>query len=361
MDYKISISLVPFSPEVDQDAVNSQLKDAIAKIIVLVVTLLLAACSITDDQSLITPVAAPGAFKVAILLPGRIDENSWSRAGYQGLKLIEQQLGAQVVYRSSVLPIDAETLFRHYANADFDFLIGHGAQYLASAEVVAKEFPRVKFAVTGSYAGNNTNLGTLSFRGGEMGYLTGIIAALKTNTNKVGYIGGQPYPATTEGAILFERGIKQTKPSVTPILDWVNSWSDTQKAREIALAQIAAGADVIVVDADEASFGAFQAVQESKGVRLIGLIHNLDRVHQTQKLAPKAFVALVVQQVPSLLLEGATLAQQGRWEGKLYKFGLLEEVQELALFQDSLTPQEAVYVNSSKRDIITGKINIDTE
>ncbi|MEW6495790.1 MAG: BMP family protein [Cyanobacteriota bacterium] len=340
----------------------ASIKDAIAKAIVLVLTLLLAACSITNnDQALTTPVAAPGAFKVAILLPGRINENSWSRAGYQGLKLIEKQLGAQVAYRSSVLPDEAETLFRHYANAGFDFIMGHGAQYLTSAEVVAKEFPRVKFAVTGSYAGNNKNLGTLSFRGGEMGYLTGMIAALKTNTNKVGYIGGQPYPATTEGAILFKRGVKQTKSSVTPLLDWVNSWSDTNKARAIALAQIAAGADVIFVDADEASFGVFQAVQESKKVRVIGLIHNLDRVHQTQRLAPEAFITLVVQQVPSLLLEGATLAQQGRWEGKLYKFGLLEEVQDLALFQDSLTPKEEAYVKSAKQDIITGKINIDTE
>jgi basic membrane protein A len=327
--------------------------------IALVLTLFLAACSATDNNQALTAVAqAPGAFKVAILLPGPINDNAWNQAGYQGLKLIQKQLGAQVTYRASVPPADWEKLFRQYAKQGVDFLIVHSEDYLAAAELVAKEFPRVKFAVTGSYAGNNHNFGALAFRSGEIGYLAGVVAALKTKTNKVAYIGGQPYPITKEEAALLKRGAKDTKPSVVASINWVNSWSDADKARKIALAQIAAGADVLVTDAGEANRGVLKAAQESQGVYAIGWMHSSDGVGQTKQLTPEFLLTSVVQQVPSLLLEGATLVQQGRWEGKQYKFGLLEGVQDLAPFNGSLNPQEEAHVKSVKQNIIIGKIDV---
>lgn len=325
--------------------------------IALVLTLFLAACSATDNNQALTAVTqAPGAFKVAILLPGPINDNAWNQAGYQGLKLIQKQLGAQVTYRASVPPADWEKLFRQYAKQGVDFLIVHSEDYLAAAELVAKEFPRVKFAVTGSYAGNNHNFGALAFRSGEIGYLSGVVAALKTKTNKVAYIGGQPYPITKEEAALLKRGAKDTKASVVASINWVNSWSDADKARKIALAQIAAGADVLVTDAGVANRGVLKAAQDSQGVYAIGWMHSSDGVGQTK--TPEFLLTSVVQQVPSLLLEGATLVQQGRWEGKQYKFGLVEGVQDLAPFKGSLNPQEEAHVKSVKQDIIIGKIDV---
>ena len=328
-------------------------------LVLVVVTLLLAACSIANNDEVLTLTSeTPGAFKVAIILPGRINDKGWNQAGYQGLKLIEKQLGAQVDYRANVPSADWEKFLRQYAQQGFDFIIVHSEDYLEAAKAVAKEFPRVKFSVTGSYAGNNNNFGALAFRSGEIGYLSGVVAALKTKTNKVAYFGGQPYPITKEEATLLERGAKKTKSSVVASINWVNSWSDTDKARRMALAQIAAGADVLVTDAGDANYGVLKAVQESQNVYAIGWMHSSDLVSPTQQPTPKFLLTSVVQEVPALLLEGATLVQQGRWEGKQYKFGLLEEVQDLAPFSSSLTPQEEAFVNSVKRDIITGKINV---
>ncbi|HEY9653841.1 MAG TPA: BMP family protein [Coleofasciculaceae cyanobacterium] len=346
---------------VDQQriAISRLVQVAIANILVIALALLLIACHDTDNSQALTALAeAPGAFKVAILLPGRVNDNSWSQAGYEGLKLIEKQLGAQVAYRASVPPAEGERLFRYYAQQGFDFLISHGAEYIKAAEVIAQEFPRVKFAIVSSYAGNNQNIGALAFRSGEVGYLTGAIAALKTKSKNVAYIGGQQYPITQEEAILFQRGAKSVNPSVATSVDWVNSWSDVNKARAIARERIAAGADVLVVDADEANVGVFQAAQEHPGTQVIGWAHSLDGSHKTQQFPSEILITRVVQRVPILLLEGATLAQQGRWEGKQYKFGLLEEVQDLAPFKGSLSAEEEAFVSSVKQGIITGKIDV---
>ncbi len=327
-------------------------------IIFLVLTLLLTACGSTDSgAALISPVEAPGAFKVAILLPGPVNDKAWNQSGYEGLKLIEKELGAQVTYIPSVLETSAEQIFREYANLGFDFLISHGDEYLTAAEIVAKEFPRTKFAVVSSYAGNNKNFGSLAFRSGEVGYLTGVVAALKTKTNKVAFIGGQKYRIMEEEANLFNRGVKATKPSVTVSIEWLNSWSDKDKARKVALAKLATGADVLVVDADRANLGAIKVAQ-SKGIYAINWIHATTAIDEQLKVAPNTIITSVVQQVPMLLLEAATLVQQGRWEGKQYKFGLLEEVQDLASFNGMLTPQQEALVNSVKQNIITGKIDV---
>ncbi len=40
--------------------------------------------------------------KVAMLLPGPIDDGGWNQSGYEGLQLIERKLGAKVAFTASV-------------------------------------------------------------------------------------------------------------------------------------------------------------------------------------------------------------------------------------------------------------------
>ncbi|MDZ8053089.1 MAG: BMP family protein [Aulosira sp. ZfuVER01] len=322
-------------------------------------SLLLISCSpLNSNTKPESHNAAPGAFKVAMILPGQINDQSWNQSGYEGLKLIQKRLGAQIAYTTSVTRTNAETILRQYAQQDFDFIIIHGGQYLNSSAIVAKEFPRVKFAVVTSYGGNNKNFGALAFRSNEVGYLAGVIAALKTKTNKISFIGGEPQLITQEEAILLKRAALKTKNNLNVSIKWVNSWQDPDKAKSIAATEIANGADVVVTDADLGNFGVLQAVSGNKSISAITWMYAIAGVQQKYQLAANNIVTRVVQQVPQLLLEGATLAQQGRWEGKQYKFGILEGVQDLKSFNSSLTSPQAELVESIKQDILTGKIDI---
>ncbi|WP_242017594.1 MULTISPECIES: BMP family protein [Cyanophyceae] len=327
------------------------------KIICLLLTLLLVACGTTASDITRTAQVKPGAFKVAAIFPGAVDDKAWNQSGYEGLKLIEKELGAEVAYADSVPGADAEKLFRQYAKKGFDFIIGHGGEYIATAKAVSAKFPRNKFAVMSSDAGNNKNFGALAFRAGELGYLTGVVAALKTKTNKVAYIGGQKYASLEEEATLFERGVKQINPSAEVFIDWVGSWTDADKASRISQKLVAAGVDIITVNADTAYKGVIKVVAENKGVYAIRWNHAIPGLPEQQKPPPKIILTNAMQQVPMVMLEGATLVEQGRWEGKQYKFGLQEEIQDLTPFYGSLTPEQEEFINSLKEDIITGKID----
>lgn len=290
------------------------------------------------------------SFQVAIILPRSVNADGWTRSGYQGLLLIEKELGAKVSYSEAVPENQFEKVFRQYATTGYDFIIGHGGQFVAAAEKVAREFPHTNFAVTTKYGGNNVNLGGLSIREGEMGYLFGAIAAIKSKTKHVGYLAGVQYAVNKESTELFKRGALATDPAIKVSIKWVGNWTDKEKAKNLAKSMINAGVDVIMVNAGAASMGV-HAQAEKAGIYTLAWIKDFNY------LAPKAVITSNIQKLPFMLLRGAMLAKQGRWEGKQYKFGLAEGVNRLAPFYGLLTPEEERRVIAIKNDLLTGKID----
>jgi basic membrane protein A len=318
----------------------------------LCVLLLLQGCTTSQSENLSqTPASTAGAFKVAILLPGAIDDLSWSQSGYTGLVQIQQELGAEVSYQTNVTETNAAQVFKEYAEQGFDLVIGHGSQYYASAEEIAQQFPRTKFAVVGDFPGNNRNLGAVSFRNGETGYLIGVVAALKSKSNKIAYIGGMENQSQQEAAKLVQRGAASINPDAVVSVQWVGSWTDSAKAADLAQKQLQAGADVLIQNADSAGIAVFEAAEQA-GVFAIGWAEDQNA------LAPRTIVTSAIQRVPVLLLNVATLVRRGRWEGKQYTFGMKEGALDIAPFYGLLTKDEEQRVRQIQQDIVTTKIDV---
>jgi len=324
------------------------------KIVSLFLISLLVSCNFSNKAP--TPEQpATVDFRVAVLLPQAVDDGDWSQFGYEGLQLIAKQLGAEVAYTDNtdlLPPAEVEQLFRKYARDGFDLIVGHGGQFKAPMKVVAPEFLNSKFAVVGGDPGNNNNFGALGFRSGELGYLMGVVAALKTKTHKVGIIGGEPIPDIVDLVKLFERGAKATDAEIEVSIAWVNSWKDPQKAKLIAQEMIASGVDIIATRAGDGNIAVFEVAASASGVYVIG------GPQDHYNAAPHIIITSGIQRVPVLLLQGATLVRQGRWQGKQYRFGLVDGAQELAPFRGKLTPEQEATLKAVTRDIISGKIDV---
>jgi basic membrane protein A len=303
------------------------------------------------------PSEGDGDFGVAILLPQTIDDGSWSEAGYRGLEQIQQELGARISYVENIDFMDQAAVtdeYRKLAEAGYQFIIGHGSQHLTlpAAETIAAEFPRTQFAVVaGQGPGNNNNLGILNFQDAELGYLAGVVAGLKTQSGTVSFIGGFDYPNLVMAADRYTRGVQSQRPNATVLVDWLDSWTDGAKAKATAQQHIAAGADIIAVNAEPAGLP-IHSEAAALGIHTIGW-------YQDQyERSPDRILTSAVQKIDVLLLTAATLVRRGQWEGRQYYLGLADGAIALAPFREALTAEEAAQVEAIQEAIITGEIDV---
>src|SRR5829696_6871675 len=88
------------------------------------------------------------AFRVALLTPGPISDQSWNGGAYQGLMRIRDSAGAEVSHVQTKTPADFEENFREDGARGFDLVFGHGFEIQDAARRVAPQYPRTVCVTT---------------------------------------------------------------------------------------------------------------------------------------------------------------------------------------------------------------------
>jgi basic membrane protein A len=260
------------------------------------------ACAQSDADRGDTTASA-GDFKVALLTPGPISDQSWNGGAYQGLLRIRDSLGAQISHVQTKTPADFEENFREYGARGFHVVFGHGFEFQDAAKRVAPLYPRTMYVTTSSNSWG-ANLAGISFSFANASYLAGMLAGATTRTGTLGVIGGTELPPVKESFQAFANGARSVRPTSKVLTAYIGNWDDVSAGKEQALAQIARGADVIFQNADAAGLGVFQAARERTGVYVVGSNSNQNAVAPTVTLGsvvidlPRAFL-LVAQEVKS--------------------------------------------------------------
>src|SRR5688572_20872367 len=104
-----------------------------------------------------------GGFKVALLLAGPENDEGWNQSAFEGLALIERQLGADVRKVRASTAVQIEQALSEAAQQGFALVFGHGFEFNAPAARVAAAWPEVKFATSGGTA-SAPNLATVVLR-----------------------------------------------------------------------------------------------------------------------------------------------------------------------------------------------------
>jgi basic membrane lipoprotein Med (substrate-binding protein (PBP1-ABC) superfamily) len=293
-------------------------------------------------------------FKVALLTPGPVSDQSWNSGAYQGLLRIRDSLGADVSNIQTKTPAEFEDNFRQYGSQGYSLVFGHGFEYQDAAKRVAPEFPKTIY-VTTSGTTTGPNLAGLAFGFAEPSYLAGILAASVTKTNKLGVIGGTELPPVVESFRAFEAGARSLKPGITIVTSYVGNWDDVSAGKEQALAQISRGVDVVFQNADAAGLGVFQAAREKKNVYVIGSNSNQNSV------APDVTVGSVVIDLPLALLTIAKQVKAGSFQPGVIKLGESARVVTLVLnpaLRDRIPPSALAKIDSLQLAMSSGAFTL---
>jgi len=130
---------------------------------------------------------------------------------------------------------------------------------------VAAQFPEIAFVFGSGFGPSEPNLAVFDNWIHEPAYLSGLIAGAMTKSNTIGVVGGVPVPEVNRLVNAFIAGAKKTNPDAKVLVSFINSWFDPAAAKEAALAQVDAGADVLYAE----RFGVIEVAQE-KGLYAFG-------------------------------------------------------------------------------------------
>ena len=265
--------------------------------------------------------------KVALLLSGTISDQGWSYTAYQALKAVEEEFGAEVAYSEMIAPSDFEEVFRGYANAGNDFIIGHGFEFGDAAKKVAKDFPDTYFAITSSTVSQEPNLASIVMDDVESGFIQGLTMALLSETGKVGMLGGMEIPPIMNQQKGIRAGVNFQNPDVELIGATTGNFEDIAKAKEMALAMYEKDVDIIVPNVNKADFGVVEAAKET-GNLVIGCTSDLGKEY------PDVVITSLRESFDEAFIYVLNQILDGNFEAKNYKLGFAEGAIWLAPFRD---------------------------
>ena len=172
---------------------------------------------------------------------------------------------------------DMERVLRETAEQDApDIIFGDAFGNEEAARAVAADYPEIAFVFGSGGGPAEPNFSVFDNWIHEPAYLAGMIAGGVTESNVLGVVGGYPVPEVNRIVNAFIAGAQETNEDVDVKVTFLNSWFDPAAAKEAALAQVGAGADVLFAE----RFGVIEAAQENDLVAI-------GNMSDQQELAPE--------------------------------------------------------------------------
>ena len=231
--------------------------------------LLICGCQAIQDVVLTEPPSETESvpLRVTMVYPNDcVGDLAYCDSFHIGAKAAETALGINLTEVSGMESDAAvsEMLLREAAQ-NSDLVLTAGYQMGEPLATVAPEFPDVKFAIF-DVTLDIPNVAAINYKANEGSFLVGAIAGLKTESGKIGYVGGADVPLLHEFEAGYVAGIQATNPdaeiSIAYISKDATGFGQPDKAKELALAQYESGVDVIYAAAGGAGRGVLEAAQE---------------------------------------------------------------------------------------------------
>jgi len=314
---------------------------------------------------------------------GGKDDRSFNAAAWRGVKCAETgmlidgvtpcgkpALGIVLRDVEPGTPNSIEPAMRAFAERGYDLVIGVGFTQAPIIRTVAKDYPNIRFAVIDGVVLEDDgkpvpNVASLVFKEHEGSYLVGVIAGLTSRTGTVGFVGGMDIPLIRRFEKGYEEGARSANPSIRVVQNYVGvtdaAWNNPGKGKELSLAQIDKGADVIFTAAGNSGLGAFDAV-EQKGMESGRATHFVIGVDSNQNGVKPGFVLTsMVKRVDNAVYDIVRDVVSGNFKGGFHVFGLESEgvgyvVDEFN--KDLLSPEAIAAAEEAKKKIIGGQITV---
>jgi basic membrane protein A len=257
-------------------------KYVLASMSLLIIVALLAACGPKEAAELsVEDCPKEEVLCVGLVTDvGKIDDKSFNQSTWEGAQQAEKELGALVQYIETTDSKDYDKNIAQFADAGFDVIVTVGFALGEATLAAGPKYPNAKFIGVDQFQAPGTeveNVVGLVFAEDQAGFLAGALAAMMSQSGKIGSVcGTDAVPAVWRFGEGYRAGAEYAKPGTEVNVVYHNdvgfdkTFTDPEWGKTTALSMIDKGVDVVFGAGGKTGNGALLGAAE-KGVMAIGV------------------------------------------------------------------------------------------
>ncbi|MCE9630500.1 MAG: BMP family protein [Planctomycetia bacterium] len=184
-------------------------------------------------------------------------EEPWNMVIHQALQAAEKNGRITYAWQDKLSSAEALVLGIQSALARRpDIVVADGVEGVEGIKAIAAAHPGISFVVGTSAAPAPPNVSVFDSNLSEPAYLCGVVAGRLTKSNIVGVVAGRSDVQVHRAINAYMQGVRETNPVAKVKLTFIDSWYDPPRAKQAAIDQVAAGADIIWAEREGAIAGA---------------------------------------------------------------------------------------------------------
>ena len=307
---------------------------------------------------MVTTAATAADISPAVVfdMGGKFDK-SFNQGVYDGVERFKEETGTEYREFEVTNETQREQALRRMAQRGANPIIGVGFAQAGPIETVATEFPDTQFTLIDGVV-ELPNVQSVIFKEQEGSFLVGILAAMASESEMVGFVGGMDIPLIRRFACGYEQGAKHADAKVAVIQNMTGTtpaaWNDPGRGSELAKGQFDRGVDVIYAAAGGTGVGVYQAAKDADRLA-IGVDSNQNY------LQPGTMLTSMLKRVDVAAYNALKQAQDGTWEPGVQVLGLAEDGVGWALDENNetlITADMQAAVDAATASIVSGEIEV---
>lgn len=208
-------------------------------------------------------------FSVAMVTDtGGVDDKSFNQSAWEGLQSWGEEHGKEqgadgYDYAQSEDDSDYLPNFSRLVKNDFDLVIGVGFLLEDAVGEIAEQNPDNYFAIVDTVV-EGDNIASLTYAEHEGSFLAGVAAALKTETDKIGFVGGVDSDLINKFEVGYIAGAKSVNPDIEVKVQYAEDFNAVDKGKLIASNMYNSDIDIIYHAAGNTGNGVFAQAKDIK-------------------------------------------------------------------------------------------------
>ncbi|SEB02363.1 basic membrane protein A [Thalassobacillus cyri] len=312
--------------------------------------------------------ASEGDFSVAMVTDvGGIDDKSFNQSAWEGLQAFGEENGMEkgqgIDYAQSASDADYNTNLNRLVRSDYNLIFGIGFLLAPAIEEVADQNPETNFSIVDSVV-EKDNVASIVFKEHQGSFLVGVAAAMKTESDQVGFIGGVDSDLINKFEAGFRAGVKSVNPDIEVKVQYAGAFDAPDDGKAIASNMYSQGVDVIYHASGGTGNGVFAQAKDLKqndpdrNVWVIGV--DRDQHEEGQIGDMNVTLTSMVKRVDIAVQDISTKAMNGEFPGgEVVEYGLEDDAISVATSnEEAMTDEIKTAVEDWKQKIVDGDVEV---